>query len=286
MSSAPFFKMRSLTVIFTILITAIPNVVHGTSIAEHGFEESAREHMLEELGVNEITTPLVGKVFRDLELFQPPPLEMIRTFNMTDTFDNRLQTALQFGALVANGFVATIAHQQSLILEIGKSLIKDANALAAGQKLTYHSKSLFELADRNDWQGLREELNRCQRDVEESMVELHDGEMADLISLGGWLRGFQLASHVTADHYTPEKAASLVRLPIMDYFIERMDTLSPRTKRRPTVISLSANLKTIRSIAAASKIPTLSEIQQLKTLADDSVKAALQHEEKHTSSTL
>lgn len=277
MSSEPFFKKITWRVIIAMLLTLIS--LKAAPAVNHDFEESAREHMLQELGVNEITTPLVGKVFHDLEIFQPPPLEMVKAFNNNDTFNNRLQTALQFGALVADGFVATISRQQSLIVEIGKALIKNANALAAGQKLTYHSKSLFELADRGDWQGLREELNRCQREVEESMIELHDGEMADLISLGGWLRGFQMATHVATDYYTTEKATALVRLPVMDYFIERMDTLSPRTKRRPVVITLSANLKTIRSIAAQNKVPALSEVQQLKTLADEAMEAALQHEE-------
>ena len=65
----------------------------------------------------------------------------------------------------------------------------------------------------------------------------------------------------------------------MDYFIERMDTLSQRTKRRPVVIAVSANLKTIRSIAAQNKVPALSEVQQLRVLADEAMKAALQHEE-------
>lgn len=275
MSRAPFLK----TIFTFIAISAFFSLAAAPS-ADQEFEKSAHEHKREELGVNEITTPLVGKVFHDLEIFQPPPLDMVKSFNNNDTFDNRLQSALQFGALVANGFVATIARQESLIVEIGKALIKDANALAAGQKLTYHSKSLFELADRGDWQGLREELNRCQRDVEDSMIELHDGEMADLISLGGWLRGFQIATHVVADHYTAEKAAALVRLPIIDYFIERMDTLSPHTKRRSIVITLSSNLKTIRAIAAQHKTPALSDVQQLESLADEAMKAALQHEKK------
>ena len=259
----------------SVLAVSGPASSQSSDSEESGFEESAREHMLEELGVNEITTPLVGKVFHDLEMFQPPPVEMIKSFDNNATFNNRLQTALQFGALVANGFIATIARQQTLILEIGRALIKDANALAAGEKLTYRSKSLFELSERGDWQGLREELNRCQNEVENSMIELHDGEMADLISLGGWLRGFQMATHVTVDHYTAEKAAELVRLPVMDYFIERMDTLSPRTKKRPIVIALAAKLKVIRSIAAQNKVPMLSEVTQLRTLADEALGACL-----------
>lgn len=250
----------------------------ATNSLQSGLEESARDHMLEELGINGITTPLVGKVFRDMELFQPPPVEEIKAFDNNAAFSNRLQRALQFGALVANGFVATIARQQALILQVGQALIKNANALAAGEKLVYHSKSLFELSDRGDWQGLREELDRCQSEVETSMVELHDGEMADLISLGGWLRGFQLAAHVTATHYTQEKAKALVRLPVMDYFIERMDTLNPKVKKRALVIKLTANLKTIRKVAAQSPVPTVSEVQELERLSGEAMREGLSHQ--------
>lgn len=262
---------------FCALNGKIAAATPASSKEESGFEESAQDHMLEELGVNDITTPLVGKVFHDLGLFQPPPTEMIKAFDNNATFSNRLQTALQFGALVANGFVATIARQQTLIVDIGRALIRDANALAAGEKLIYRSKSLFELSDHGDWVGLREELDRCQSQVEDSMVELHDGEMADLISLGGWLRGFQLATHVAVEHYTPEKATALVRLEVMDYFIERMDTLNPKTKKRPLVIELTAKLKTIKATAVQSKIPTASDVAALEKLADEAMSIALSH---------
>lgn len=241
-------------------------------------DESATHHFREELGVNELTTPLVGKVFSDLELFQPPPLDLVRSFDLKRSFPNRFQTAIQFGALVANGFVATIARQKQLILDTGRALIREANTLSAGKSLAARSKSLFELSERNDWQGLRMELNATQEDVEDSMLELKDGEMADLVSLGGWLRGFQLAAHVTADHYTPQKAEALVRPVLMDYFIDRMDCLSPPTKKSPIVIAITSRLKTIRSLAVAGKTPTQGDVVRMRDLADEAMKAALSKE--------
>lgn len=237
--------------------------------------QSAEQHFREELGVNELTTPLVGKVFTDLELFQPPPLGMVRSFDLKKSYPDRFQTAIQFGALVANGFVATIARQKQLVLDTGRALIREANTLSSGQRLTARSRSLFELSERNDWQGLREELNATQEDVEESMLALKDGELADLISLGGWLRGFQLASHVTADHYSEAKAAALVRPALLDYFIARMDCLSPSMKKRPAVISISANLKAIRALASTGHPPTQGEVERMRDLADEAMSAAL-----------
>ena len=265
-----------------VLVLASPRlgaqVREATNSESVSVEESASQHFREELGVNELTTPLVGKVFSDLELFQPPPIDLIRSFDLKATFPNRFQTALQFGALVANGFVATIARQKQLIIDTGRALIREATTLSAGERLTHRSKSLFELSDRGDWQGLREELNRTQEDVEDSMLDLKDGEMADLVSLGGWLRGFQLAAHVTADHYTAEKAAALVRPALMNYFIDRMDCLNPRLRKRPIVVTISSRLKTIRAVSVQSSPPTPGDVAQMRDLADEAMKAALSRE--------
>lgn len=267
---------------FFIVSPLFAQIREATNHEALSIVESATQHFREELGVNELTAPLVGKVFTDLELFQPPPLDLIRSYNLKQTFPDRFQTSLQFGALVANGFVATIARQRQMLIDIGRALIREANTLSAGQRLTARSKSLFELSDRGDWQGLREELNATQEDVENSMLELKDGEMADLISLGGWLRGFQLAAHVTADHYTPEKASAMVRPPVMDYFIARMDSLSPMMKKRPIVITLTSRLKTIRSLAVAGKTPTAGDVSRMRDLADEAMAAAASKESKGT----
>lgn len=274
--------MRHSLLIVTLL-TASPlfaQIREATNHETQSIEESATQHFREELGVNELTAPLVGKVFSDLELFRPPPLDLIRAFNLKQSFPSRLQTSLQFGALVANGFVATIARQRQMVIDIGRALIREANTLSAGQRLTARSKSLFELSERGDWQGLREELNATQEDVENSMLELKDGEMADLISLGGWLRGFQLAAHVTADHYTTEKASALVRPTVMDYFITRMDCLSPTTKKRPIVITITSRLKTIRSLAVPGKIPTEGDVIRMRALVDEAMAAALSRDSR------
>lgn len=264
-----------LIVLLCMSLPASAQMREATNHEARSIDESATQHLREELGVNELTTPLVGKVFSDLELFQPPPLDLVRSFDLKQSFPNRFQTALQFGAMVANGFVATIARQKQLLIDTGRALIREANTLSAGQRLTSRSRALFDLSERNDWQGLCMELNATQEDVEDSMLELKDGEMADLVSLGGWLRGFQLAAHVTADHYTPEKATALVRPTVMDYFIARMDCLSPSMKKRPVVIAIASQLKTIRAIAVPGKPPTEGDVVRMRDLADEAMKAAL-----------
>ncbi len=108
-------------------------------------------------------------------------------------------------------------------------------------------------------------------------MNLHDEEMAHLISFGGWLRGFQLAVNSTADNYTPQRAAGLARIDVMNYFIDRLDTLNPRLKRSPLVATLIGNLKTIYSIAtkAGDRPPSQSEVNEMRNLANEMENAAM-----------
>jgi hypothetical protein len=268
------------SVLLTLVVLGLPSLraeIRETSDSP-ALTKSATEHFREELGVNEITTPTVGKVFSDLDVFQPPPLDLVRSLDLNKSYPDRFQTAIQFGSLVADGFVATIARQKQLVADTGRALIREANILAAGKRLTARSKSLLELSDQGDWAALRHELDATQADVEASMIELKDGEMADLISLGGWLRGFQLACHVTADHYTPVKASILVRPAVMNYYVDQMNNLSPSMKKRPAVFALTNALTEIRTISLKHDPPTQEDVVEMRDLADRAIREALSRE--------
>lgn len=244
---------------------------------EEQLEKSSNEHMREELGVNPITTPSIQDVLRQLEVFRPYPVGMISEAGLEATFNNRLQTAMHFGSLVADGFLFTLAQRPLDIQAVGKALIRQARALGVGERLTKRSKSLLELSDKGDWVGMREELVRTQEDVETSMLELRDEEMAHMISLGGWLRGFQLGAASTAESYSPAKAAVLGNVEIMDYFLDRLDTLHPRLKKTEMVSSLTGHLKAIRAVAAEAggRPPTPEQVGRLRDLANEAEAAAV-----------
>lgn len=240
-------------------------------------EQSSADHMREELGVNEVTAPQVQKLMVDLEGFRPLSMEIVESNNRDASFSNRFQTALHFGSLVADGFVIVIAEQQQDIQDIGRALIRQSRSLGVGDSLLNRSKSLVELGDKGDWMKLREELVKTQVEIENAMMQLRDEEMAHVISFGGWLRGFQLAVNSTAENYTPIRAEALNRIDVMDYFIDRLETLNPRLKRTELVTLLLANMKTIRAIAAqrGESAPTSSEVEEMRTLANQMVAASM-----------
>jgi hypothetical protein len=223
----------------------------------------------EELGVNELTAPSIQRLFNELELFKPVPVQLLAETDFERTYSNRFQTSLNFGALICDGFFAVVAEQKGLIQQVGRALLRQAKSLAVGQRLSAHANSLLELGMRGDWAELKLELIKTQAGVEEAMIELRDEEMAHMISLGGWLRGFEIGCLVTADDYSPQRAAGLMKPDVMDYFLERLSTLNPRLKDTELVTSLTSRLEAIRKIAggAADRAPSRSEVEQMRDLA-------------------
>ena len=246
-----------------MVLSAIP--LRAETPAEILQDEFARE----EMGVNELTAPSIQRLFTELEVFKPVPVDLLAATDFDRTYNNRFQTSLNFGSLICDGFFAVVAEQKGIIQNVGRALLRQAKSLAVGQRLSTRANSLLELGMRGDWPGLKLELIKTQTDVEEAMVELRDEEMAHMISLGGWLRGFEIGCVVTAEDYSPQRAAGLMKPDVMDYFLDRLSTLNPRLKNTELVTAITSRLETIRKIAgdAADRAPSKSEVDQMRDLA-------------------
>ncbi|MGB7840940.1 MAG: hypothetical protein WBL40_22805, partial [Terrimicrobiaceae bacterium] len=216
MSPAGMISRHFLAVIAALGVAMV--LFAQEEMADKELEEASEDFMRDELGVNEITAPSIAQILKDFASFIPVPLDIIEANPRDAVYDNRLQTSLHFGALVADGFMLTIAERSRDVQDIGRALIRQSRALGVGDRLTKRSKSLFEYSEKGDWQGMREELVRTQADVEKTMIDLHDEEMSHMISLGGWLRGFQLAANNCAQRYGADKARILGGVEIMDYY--------------------------------------------------------------------
>ena len=145
--------------------------------------------------------------------------------------------------------------------------IRQSRALGVGDRLDQTQQEPLRASDKGDWEGMREELIRAQADVEKSMLDLHDEQMSHMISLGGWLRGFQLAANSCLQNYSPDRALVLGRVEIMDYYIDRLDTLHPRLKKTEFVATITSQIKSLRDLAAEAqgRPPTEAEVKKMRT---------------------
>jgi hypothetical protein len=222
----------------------------------------------EELGVNEFTAPSIEKLFNTLDSLKPIPVNaLVRPVTELNTAE-RAKYALSFGVLIGDGFLDVEAEQNKNIESLGRELIRRAKVLGVEERVSRHSRKLLDLAKQNDWDRLRKELIVTQEDVEKALLELRDEPIVHLLSLGGWIRGLQIAAASVAADYSPERAKILRKIELLDYYLDRLNTLSPRLKRSELVQKITAQLETVRTIFKESEVlspPQVSSIQASAT---------------------
>jgi hypothetical protein len=235
--------------------------------AQDDSDLTSDQHYREELGVNQYTTPSIEQLFNTLNALKPIPFEALTRPPRQVHLNNRVQFALSFGILIGDAFLAVEAEESKAIEPLGRELLRRAKALGVQQRVSRHSKELFDLAKESDWTGLRKELIATQIDVEKAMLDLRDEEMAHFVSLGGWIRGLEIAAASVATDFSPERAALLGRLDLLDYYIQRLDTLSPPLKSTPLISQISESLKEIRQKLAGSSGITRADASDIQNIA-------------------
>jgi len=256
------FRVWHLPLIFFILSAmACCAVGRAQEIPDDLLED---EHVREEFGVNKFTTPSIRKIFADLKSLRPLPYEELKRTMPEKTPTDRTKLALTVGLLLADGFFAVEAEQFYDMEPVGRSLLKHSKVLGAGTKISRHTKSLLEHGATSDWDGLKNELYHTQKDVEKEMVLIRDVDAANLISLGGWLRAFEIGCAASLNPYDSKKAALLVRPDIVEYFSSNLETLEAPIKKNEFVAEVSKSLKQIQEIVTLPEKEILKEEDVVK----------------------
>lgn len=231
--------------------------------------DRATDHSREELGVNPYTAPSVADIFQQLDDLKPLPFEQLKRPFPQPVRSGREHMGLVFGGLVADGFLIVECQKQNLVEELGRVLLRQARSLGVGDRVMRHSASLTDHGRRGEWPAVRRELIATQSDVERAMTALRDQKMAHLISLGGWLRGLEIAASAVESKYTPERAAALWQRDLINYFSEEMKTLPPPVAHSPLFEKLLSGIEEIRAILnqAAPDNVSLAEIKALHSQA-------------------
>ena len=211
-----------------------------------------KEHEREELGVNPYTAPSIERIFAQLDQLRPLPLDQLKREHPQSIAAGREHKGLIFGELIADGFLIVEAEKKNLVENFGRVLMEQARALGVCDRVMRHSASLTELGRRGQWEQVRQELIATQTDVEQAMIELRDEKMAHLISLGGWLRGLEIAAGAVEAEFSPPRAKLLAQPDLADYFAAELKTLPPTLAHTPIFEKIRASIKKLQPILSKS----------------------------------
>ena len=226
----------------SLLIFPLTTILSGQEVPE---DLVGDEHVREEFGVNRFTTPSIKKLFEQLdELGELPYAELKRELPKTIPRDRSL-VALGLGTLISDGFLIVQSEQIEELENIGRAVLKQAQVLGAGKRVTKYTKSILESSVLGKWDKLKEELSKTQADVEAEMVMLRDVDIANLVALGGWLRAFEIATLTTSINYSKAKASKLSRTDVIAYFLETLQGLEPKLRQRAHIVNLTKELESL-----------------------------------------
>jgi hypothetical protein len=227
------------------------------------------EHLREEFGVNGMTTPSIEALFELLDTLGTLHYDQLKRPISDKTPGDRVAVSLNLGALIADGFLIVQCEKVEEMTDIGRALLKHAKVLGAGTRMNRHSQSLLEHSLKGDWKTLRKELAKTQFDVEAEMVLLRDVDIAHLVSLGGWLRAFEIATTAVDANYNPEKTRNLARKDIVEYYLASLDGLSDAAREIPTMKKIIQGLQELMPLVEGEegRVLTPEQVKALKAKA-------------------
>jgi hypothetical protein len=230
------------------------------------------DHLQEEAGVSELTTPSIKKIFEDLDSLGTLPYEKLKRAVPQNTPADRTMVALGLGVLIGDGFLSVQSEKIADFEEIGRAVLKYAKVLGAGAKVKERVKAIFESSALGalDWKDLKEQLGQTQREVKHEMVLLRDIDMVHLVSLGGWVRGLQIATTTSVDPFQADKAKVLTRKDIAEYFLATLDSLPPATMKLPVIQELRKGISDVGTLVDVpeGKPFTEEQLQKIKGIAE------------------
>lgn len=175
--------------------------------------------------VDDVVVPLPNEIFGALnKLGGVNWKEYVRDEKQTNPTE-RPRIALLLGSVIADGFIAVQAEDAPAVREIGQRVLSLAKGIGVGNSITPHAKAITEAADKRNWPGVRQELDRTQNSVQQAMNEVHDEKLSHLVSLGGWLRGTEVLTAVVDKRFSTDGAELLHQPDLLSYFQEKLHAM-------------------------------------------------------------
>ena len=211
--------------------------------------------------VHGVAVPVPKEIFRSLDQFRDANWTAVKHPEIArwKSHGDQAQIATLLGVVIAEGFIAMEAEDSAEVKNIGNSVLSLAGGLGVRERALRRSRSIMELAEKDEWPEARKEWDGILSDLETGMIELKSAHLAQLVSLGGWLRGTEALSALLLQSYSPERA-NLIRQPaLIDYLDKQLRSMSSDIQSRPIVVKLLNGIHTIDSLVESENGPLSEE---------------------------
>jgi hypothetical protein len=236
------------------LLEAAPAAQPAKTIAVQQFPKEAKL-------VDQVVVPVPSEVFAVLDkLGKPSWPEVLRPQKtMAAPTGGKEQVSLMLGVVIAEGFIAVEAENSEEVKNIGNSVRSLAKAIGVERAVRNRANSIVEFADKRRWMDVRKELDLALADVRQAMIELNSESLAQLVSLGGWLRGTEALATVVGKSYSKDGAELLHQPVLVEHFNVRLKALPGDVPKGELISKILDGLKNIQPLMGVSNGDNISE---------------------------
>jgi hypothetical protein len=214
-----------------------------------------------------VVVPIPAEVFGSLDRFSNSNWRLVQIDGLAHAkpHGDATQIALLLGVAIGEGFIAVEAHDAAEVKDIGSAVLRLARALGVQPTVMRRSKSIVDLANRDDWPAVRKEWDAVLPEVQEGMKQLKSEQLSQLVSLGGWLRGTRALTVLILQRYSADDAELLRQPALLDRFEGQLNQMRPN----PSVARMHEGLGQMKSLVARSS-ESISEqsVRDLSALCD------------------
>lgn len=239
---------------FFLAVAVIPTFAQTSSEQYSQLSPQARQ-------VHGIAVPVPKEIFRSLDQFRDANWRAIKRPEVArwKSHGDQAQIATLLGVVIAEGFIAMESEDSTEVKDLGRTVLALARGLGVGERALRRSRSIMELADKSEWVAARQEWDGVLSDIEGGMIELKSGQLAQLVSIGGWLRGTEALSALALQKYSSE-ASALIRQPaLVGYLEKQLLAMSSGIRARPIVAKLLDGTRSIRALVENGNGPLPEE---------------------------
>jgi hypothetical protein len=207
--------------------------------------------------VHGVAVPVPKEIFRCLDQFRDANWRAVMRPEAArwKSHGDQAQIATLLGVVIAEGFIAMEAEDSTELKNLGRTVLALARGLGVEERALRRSRSIVEYADKNEWTAARQEWDGVLSDIESGMIELKSTDLAQLVSIGGWMRGTEALSALVLQKYSPEHSALLRQPVLVDYLEKQLLAMSSDTQTRPIVVKLLDGIRRIRKLSENDPLP-------------------------------
>jgi len=215
--------------------------------------------------VEQVVIPVPAEIFSVLDKLGEQDWSGEISIPKRKVSTDRVRLALVFGCTVAEGFVTVEAEDRQAIQATGRRVLRLADTLGLKSAVLPHSQSIIDSAESGAWNAVRRGFDQTQSTVKQTMEKMRDGEIATLVSLGGWLRGTTALTRLISESYSSDRSELLNQPGLVGYFLEVTAGMKPEISKQEDVKAIHGGLGEIQKIMLEGEISegAVSEICEI-----------------------